>query len=139
MKHTITITGDMNDADDCEASSSVDLNQQIFSGWGKEFNHLDVTFKKFFTSFGEALEEFSKSNPHISNWSDRTYRDSEDKQTPRSKVLTSLINKLKLEEVLEPSDLMEILCDFIPGTCDYPVHTIYSITALPEADKITFY
>ena len=139
MKHIITITGDMNDADDCEASSSIDLDKQVFSGWGDEFKNLDVTFKKFFITFGEVLEEFSKANPHTANWSNRTYRNEEDAQTSRSKVLTSFRNKLNLEELCEPCDLMEILCDFVPGSFDYPVHTIYGISAIPETDKITFY
>lgn len=138
MKHIITITGDMNDADDSSCSNSVDLDELVFEGWGGRFDALKITYSQFFTAFGEVLQDISKQRPHSSNWSDRTYRDGSPISS-RGLVLMSLREKLDLTELLDYNDLMEVLWDFIPGTCDYPVHTIYSITALPEEGQITFY
>lgn len=139
MNHVVTVVGDMNDADDASQSNSIDLEELVFEGWGENFEGIDITYKQFFNTFGEVLKEFTKANPHVSNWSDTTFRSYEDSVSSRTKVLTAFTEKLGISKLCDPCDMMEVLCDFIPGTFDYPVHTIYSITALPDEGQITFY
>lgn len=138
MKHIVTVTGDMNDADECSVSYPVELDVNMFEGWIEPFNQYNVTYRALFTALGEALREFSLANPNDSNWAEEL-RWNREEFNPRLDVLTLTCKKLNLGDDFSPYDLMETLYDFLPGTCDYPVHTLYSITAVPDQGQIEFY
>ena len=83
---------------------------------------------KFFAAFGQAL----KQTTHHHNW--------DDDNGVQEDILKDTIKILGLDEnVVRTALLHEELWDFIPGSCDYPIHTILSITACPVQDEIVFF
>ena len=127
--HKVTIEGDMNDADYTSESFSVDLDSQFFGNYIDPYNNIKLTYREFFTAFSQAL----KQTTHRHNWDCRDEGVQED-------ILKDTIKILGLDENVVSTDLFfEELWDFLPGTCDYPIHTILSITACPAQDEIVFY
>ena len=135
MKHAVTIRGDSNDADYTEESCTVDLEENIFKGWGADFDNKAVTFKQALTALGQALKWFGIEHEHRSNWRDEE-RDST--LTPsRTMIFKKVVEILAID--IDPSFVYEAMWDFFPGSHDYPVHTIYNITALPADNQIIFF
>ena len=128
MKYKVTIEGDMNDADYTSESFVVDLDSQFFGNYIEPYNQIKLTYREFFAAFGQAL----KQTTHRHNW--------DDDGGVQEDILKDTIKILGLDENLVRTNLLhEELWDFIPGTCDYPIHTILSITACPVQDEIVFF
>lgn len=133
MKYVLTVRGDMNDADYVEESLTLDLDSNPFQGWSEELDKSLITWKDILEALGDSISEYeavkNKERSHYHNWD-------EDAQ---AFIFKSMTEKLKVGESVTVDELQELTWDLFPGSCDYPVHTILSISAMPETDVITFY
>lgn len=134
-KYTIIVEGDQNDADYVSESFDIDLSEQVCSGW-EGYEHILFTYMDLFKAFGKALTDLKKEYINVRNsynWCD------DNEYSYKDIVLQRTFELLGSPQPLNAFSLEEILWDFIPGTCDYPIHTILSITALPTEGSITFF
>lgn len=131
MKYLVTVKGDQNDADYVEASYTYDFDELAFSDWGEDFKNIPVTWREVFQAFGDSLKSYKSTSSYSHhNWDNGAWES----------VLGNVVILLGLEgKGVTASEVHELIWECIPGSCDYPVHTIYSVTATPVAGSITFY
>lgn len=132
MKFTINVRGDINDADYTEKSHTVDFDDDVFKGWTTEEGP-PITWNDVLTAFAESIREYEakkdKENCWYCNWSDEA----------QEVIFASLAEKLKSIRDLSVDYYYDLLWDILPGTCDYPMHTILNITATPAANTVTYF
>lgn len=135
-KYVVSIKADQNDADYVTETNIIDFNKKAFEGWGEPYNKLQTTYRELFEAFGKALQElgtkYKNSNLRY-NWQDDEY------YSYKNEVLQYTLELLNISDVLDIDSLKEELNEFVPGTFDYPIHSILEIVAIPHEGSITFF
>lgn len=134
-KYLVAITADQNDADYVTSTNVVDLNDKVFGTWVEPYSNLDTTYAQLFRALSAVLIRFDKDNINAHNWSDCTRRGNPLKPL----ILDALSLEIDAMHILSREDLDEALWDFIPGTSDYPIHTITNIVIHKIENSIKLY
>lgn len=132
MKFNVIVRGDMNDADYIEKSTVLDFDIDPFEGWSKEegpkHNWHDIL-----TAFSDSIKEYQAIKDKENRW---YYNWTEDAQEA---IYLKVAEKLKHVRGYTADYYQELLWDLIPGTHDYPMHSIENITAIPYANTVTYF
>lgn len=135
-KYVISIKADQNDADYVTETNIVDFDEKVFEGWTEPYNKLQTTYRELFKAFGKALQElgikYESSNLKY-NWQDDEY------YSYKNEVLQYTLELLEISHILDTDGLEEELNEFVPGTFDYPIHSILEVVATPHEGSITFF
>lgn len=133
MRYTVSIEGDINDADYTTETNTVDLDAKIFSDWIEPYKDIsNKTFRDLFEAFGKALSEINEENKyrHFHNWSEES----------QQIICNRMIDLLDLpKDLIDISNVHEAIFDYVPKGDITDVHTILSITAYPIEGQISFY
>lgn len=135
-KYVISIKADQNDADYITETNIVDFDERVFEGWSKPYDSLTTTYRELFTAFGKALQELGakyKNSNLCYNWQDDEY------YSYKNEILQYTLDILEISHILDIDGLEEELNEFVPGTFDYPIHSILEVVATPHEGSITFF
>lgn len=134
--YVVLVKADQNDADYVSQTNVVDFDAKVFDDWFEPYDQIQVTYREFITALGQAFQELNDKYKNINNfynWRDTPHN------SYKNEILEYTLKLLNIFNILSIQDLEEELFDFIPGTCDYPVHTILEIVAIPNTQAVTLF